>query len=154
MRQSQFTVLSMEMLRKLLATNQLAAAFRLLDQHIIDIGLDTDHHLMEMFVSLSAHYHRTEHAFRLGTLPWDTYNLASNQVIQRILALASSICAFRQQEAHLAEVSANQDIATTGLLTSAHISPPEKTEILTKRELIRTNIIKLLEEVSNAQQRK
>jgi len=81
-----------EMYVNLLSENRLTEVFAALDASLTKKGFSTD--LTPYFVSSSAHYHRTEKEFRLGTISWEQYNISNAQIIAKVLPLAKDLCAF------------------------------------------------------------
>lgn len=75
----------------LLAENRLTEVFKELDASLTKIGYSTD--LTPYFISSSAHYHRAEKEFRLGTISWDDYNVSNAQIISKIIPLVKDLCA-------------------------------------------------------------
>lgn len=77
----------------LLAENKLKEAFNLLDEHLLSIGVSTD--LSSYFVSASSQFHRMEKEYRLGTISWEQYNIASSQIVVKALELTKNICSYK-----------------------------------------------------------
>ena len=76
----------------LLSENNLTEVFKELDASLSKIGYSTD--LTPYFIASSAHYHRTEKEYRLGTISWEQYNISNAQIISKILPLAKDLCLF------------------------------------------------------------
>lgn len=77
---------------KLLAENKLREAFSLIDNYLskVNVVIDWTQH----FTTTSALFHRTEKAFRLGTISWEQYNISNSQVIVKALDLTNELCDF------------------------------------------------------------
>ena len=79
-----------EEVKELLEKDKLKEAFVLIDGHLATLGFSTD--LSPHVVAASSQLSRTEKAYRLGTISWERYDIASTKIVEKTLLLSNDIC--------------------------------------------------------------